>query len=86
MGQAHSGNPTAQNDFKSDYDQSDQQKIVKIQAHTRGRLARRDVKFKKEFGCNYHFIPNWHLAYLSSEPGLAFIHEIIFENGTQYKG
>jgi hypothetical protein len=26
------------------------------------------------------------LAYLSNEPGLAFIHEIIFENGTQYKG
>lgn len=84
MAQAQSGRKE-QSTLDFDYNEDEQKKIVKIQANIRGRQTRKTVQFKKEFG-GIDSMKHKLIAYLVDEPGLEFKQDIIFENGTQYKG
>lgn len=64
----------ANTEFEASYE-NHQDQIVKIQSHVRGRQARKQFRAGKYYGDK-----------LSQEPGLEFKEELVFPDGTVYKG
>ena len=67
---------------------------MKIQSHVRGRLVRKQARQGKYYGSkrqhaliSIDYLTNYlYLEYLSDEEGLEFREEVVFPDGTVYKG
>lgn len=68
------------------YDDQQKQKVVKIQSHIRGRQIRKQAKQGKFYSSKNAKPIYLYVEFFSDEEGLEFREEVVFPDGTVYKG